>query len=1163
MFVTEKNKDDYYKSLELIDNTIRFKPREIDILSCMLNGKMRHKEIARILGINNHKVVGNYISYIKARIGGKTTLTPQDFVEKSDKGELIKEHYKYFKRKDNFEETLKEISRLRNIKSKEISIYFTNDKASNFIFGTQEHPVLRAHLNLSGFKVNYKDIKDIDLLNFNPEENNIFIISDSLTENFHKNKKINDILNLLIKQNNNHADNRNIFLLIGDTQSHAQITNILQNVDYIYFKDNYFFSFFDLLEKMIGTSDDEIQNLIIKFKSSYDKPSQYSSQHIDNHVHPGFMSLIKNKKSLLFIIVTIIITLGGIYKYYHSNYSFQNIGNNIIRSDLSIPPESVLLKRNNIIKKINDRLKSTSGIKTIALTGIIGSGKTTIARYYGKNVTDRSLVWELNAETKDTLIHSFTELSFLLANTIELEKELNYIQQIPNSEIRATTLLNFVKVRLKSKPNWLLIYDNMESFDQINSYFPSDTAQWGNGKVIITTRNEHIKDNLNPEDVIYISELTNEEALNLFSTILYNKNPMMLGDDLQHQMISFLKNIPSFSLDVFLAAYTIKNLDITFDQYIQHLKLYTVDYEKLQARILQEVTRSETSKTPYRIISSKLAELTQHDLNSRQLFFFLCCLESQNISHELLKSYNNARGVENFIYDLRKNGLLQKESNHDPTKKKDLVSVHWSIQKTGIALFRNILSQSEKENFIANMVQVISDFYGLCDKNEDMQNIIFLIPHIRASLQLTQDTNLSQRSKSIFLADLHIILGNANYKWAKYFPDARENFLMVLEYNNYSQHISPKFHAVLLKDLGSLSNFAHNPEEAIEYCNESIAISKNLTNSELIIASNLHTLGSAHGKTNNFSKAHYYFERALNVIPQAKYEEAKDLRAEIHAKLGWLYATYYIHKKGKQFAEQSIDTSLRILDSFKMFDDMSTPISSHISCNAARHQWKYGEIVMIYNKDYNLAKKWVTSANNITTQKCSQDKYLKGRILGSLGEISLRQNNIFEAEKQLTNSIVLIDDLIEQSSAWVNYVLRSEAKIRLGKFEEAYKDCLYVLNLEKITKNNLRNLIYAITPYHAAFIQYKLKNYEKSTEYFVDFIKNMESFCKKFLDQNEYEALVTEGNFITAPYDETIAIKNIRLYLENSLKIFIAIYGNNHPFIKDYIKINAEDIHST
>jgi len=99
----------------------------------------------------------------------------------------------------------------------------------------------------------------------------------------------------------------------------------------------------------------------------------------------------------------------------------------------------------------------------------------------------------------------------------------------------------------------------------------------------------------------------------------------------------------------------------------------------MRVKLLKEVT--DYSKTRYGIISSTVEKLNKIHPRFKELFFFICLLDSQNIPHALLENYNNAKMVDYSIFNLRQNGLLVRESYSDFAKESKIISLHRSIQE--------------------------------------------------------------------------------------------------------------------------------------------------------------------------------------------------------------------------------------------------------------------------------------------------------------------------------------------------------------------------------------------------------------------------------------------------------------------------------------------------
>ena len=115
---------------------------------------------------------------------------------------------------------------------------------------------------------------------------------------------------------------------------------------------------------------------------------------------------------------------------------------------------------------------------------------------------------------------------------------------------------------MKKINNWLLIYVNIESFTDIQGYFPNNPKEWGNGRIIITMKGEGLKnsDETLHRDVINVTNLSEEEKLQLFTSIIDDGQTLKLQDIGFDKKVleNFLACVPSLPQDVVAAAHYIK-----------------------------------------------------------------------------------------------------------------------------------------------------------------------------------------------------------------------------------------------------------------------------------------------------------------------------------------------------------------------------------------------------------------------------------------------------------------------------------------------------------------------------------------------------------------------------------------------------------------------------
>ena len=120
-----------------------------------------------------------------------------------------------------------------------------------------------------------------------------------------------------------------------------------------------------------------------------------------------------------------------------------DLTNASIRSDLPIPIQAVLLDRSEDIIQISEKLQGTGSIKTIVLVGPGGIGKTILSRQYAQS-QKANVIWEINAETHESLKSSFEDLATALAITEKDQKILIGFRDIKDPKEREKKLIQFV-----------------------------------------------------------------------------------------------------------------------------------------------------------------------------------------------------------------------------------------------------------------------------------------------------------------------------------------------------------------------------------------------------------------------------------------------------------------------------------------------------------------------------------------------------------------------------------------------------------------------------------------------------------------------------------------------------------------------------------------------
>jgi len=664
--------DSYRQSLKNI-NGIFFTPREIDILACLTNGRGA-KTISAFLSISS-KTVEAHTHNIMQKIGHHSREGIITFIEKSEKFETIKKYYSYLLMQVAFEEKLQKISILAKSIPTVCYIIYKEDQESFFY-------QLKKDLNQVGVKVVPKiktDSPSMAKFISAPKKNgkHCFLYCNLDTTSLLKKENNENTLECssLIKKSMQQPGS--VIFLLFDDKKIVEISTIIPGAICINYQEekNYYFSFFCILKNLFP--DNFIAQIINEFTDQHslnENSFQVTSSLLSLKKGDVGVSLTLNKKSIIFLknssikyifLLTMILCMTSLViflstvKYkntFNVNKNEKTRASNLVHSDLIIPNEHNLLPRPLLLSQIEKKLKQPQEIQTLALVGVGGAGKTTLARQYAHR-QNLPIIWEINAETHETIINSFEKLAYTLSKNEEERKALN---EINNPKIREEVIMTLVKTHLKTSSDWLLIYDHVNNFIELEKYFPCGPNAWGRGKVIVTSRNSTIANNNFLNHSINVGELNKKEKLELFLKNINEKSPT-LSSSSQEKIEKFLEKVPPFPLDISIAAQYIKITDTSFSEYLNNIQENAEEFSNTIENILKDSVAYSESR--YKIVTLSLRKIIDTNPTSIELLVFISLLNPQHIPKDLLNKYKNSFVVNEVIHNLKKYSLVLYKSD--------------------------------------------------------------------------------------------------------------------------------------------------------------------------------------------------------------------------------------------------------------------------------------------------------------------------------------------------------------------------------------------------------------------------------------------------------------------------------------------------------------------
>lgn len=1015
-----QNTDDNH--LEVI-NGIKFTPREIDIISCLISGRAP-KVIASFLSISP-RTIETHIRNIMLKLECNSREGIINFIEKTDKVSVIKERYLGLLSEFTFKQKLHEIS--KQIKHDKSSVLLISEDDS---FSTSLAQQLDKHFNLVGInlqvKVREKGKKIASLIEDKekgPFEYFLYIASQEIIGlNLMEEEK--QIISLL--QKNDEKPGSVIFLTL-DKPLAAFIHKKLEKAACINFgeDENYYFSFFDILKKII--SDDKLKQIIADFKeissssySPYTTLLRYMGGHENNTDATTLFPLLRVKKYSKFLrwigFFSLVVLVFAVPLLWLRKPTQIGGGNSAysIRSDLSIPTKSTLLDRSYQLSQIEEKLNKKKGIQTIALIGIGGAGKSTLARRYARS-QQVSVVWEINAETKESLIHSFESFAYALCKEEQEKKELRAILEMKTAKIREEKLFLFVKSRLRRHDNWLLVYNDLNNFYQLQTYIPRDENTWGEGRVIITTSDSNIEGNSYIDGSLHIGELTPADKLTLFTKIMDNGGETLSSSSSNEQTKAFLNNLPPFPLDISIAAYYLKTTQISYDKYLEYLKDYDEDFAAVQERILKG---ANYSRTRYSIVALSLKSIIEADEDFTELLLLTSLLTSQDIPRALLESHKDEVVVDNFIYNLRKYSLLTKGvgklSQSFPT-----LSMHKSAQGISLAYLTKKLQLNGNNPSLKAVAHTLEKYASTIIAGEDFFRMKILSRHCEMFLKhpVLENNNFTDAIKAK-LGIIYFYLGNY-LESKKILEESLKNLSRELPENNY--RISN-----ILTHLGMVYRKLGNYEKARDLLEEGMrGYRTHYPKSYADIAQSLRYLGMVRKSLGDYEKAKKLFEESLQIYITHLSNK--------HCGFAWSLGSLGVVNRKLGNYEKARDLLTQSLEIYK----------EHYPGNHGGLAWTLTHLgrVYMYLGDYKKAKELFEEGLQIYTTHLSEDNVRVSWVLGPLGVVFCELQDYVKAEQLLEQILAVYRHNLPEdhiSVAWATSHLGTVHR-HTGKYETAKK----------------------------------------------------------------------------------------------------------------------------
>ena len=835
--------------------------------------------------------------------------------------------------------------------------------------------------------------------------------------------------------------------------------------------------------------------------------------------------------AIILLLVVLLVSGICIFKKYFFENNFEN--NNFTVTNV-VNFQNNYLNRYGLAKQITNILNRQDEIKTVVIVGAGGAGKTTLGREVLSFVKSK-IKFEINAETEDSTYNSFLDLAEYIAVTNTAKSNLDAIKNLNDPESKKKALIRFVSEVLKKSGNWALLFDNVVSLVRIKSYLPLNTEAFGKGTVIITTRNDNIKETnfISEAQIIDIGGLSEKEKRELFCGILFRNDFSKLSKDKQKEVEEFLQNIPELPLDVCAVAYYLRNTKVSMDAYKNMMKNSFKELDTAQGKILIE--NADYSKTRYGIVSSAFREILKDNKSFNSLLFFICLVDSQNIPKNILRETIGTIDANDFVNRLKQNSLIIDNGS--------TISIHRSTQRVGLDYMISALSQREKETMINQLVKYLCDVYEIRTTDH-----IKLLPHAEAISEKFSRENfqdLDIRKSHIKLLSL---IGDIHRYKTHNMLDALVYLRKALELNNRWNCLDNYSLALVKLKIGEVCTIMNKNTEADMYLSDSLKIFPEKSMEKI---RNYRLLGIIRMRQHKFEESNKCFISALDLIKNIDGNELEKKLSEsnLYEDMSFNYFMDGINKENARKAIPIMEKAIEVLEDTKL-----NGIEEVVSRKAV-HKIK---LAGIYNAlaNYQKALEIVQETENLVNTSGFDNSdifYVRGLIAKERGFSYLRRNKVSEAYDYFEKARDMLTKLMKGDYLFKIKMHEAECLVRLNRLNEAFKICKDMFATKDREKNNYSNLCFNTCYYHAAIIKYKQRDFNVAREYFRKFFLAMKAFCKEITkNKDDYKKLEQDNVF---DIDINVSMEN---FFKNSVKVFEFIYWKDYEFIKYYVEDNLK-----
>lgn len=576
-------------------NGIGFTPRELDILACLLGGRSA-KKTASFLAISP-RTVEHHLRNIMMKLGCNSQEKIIDHIEKSNDYLFLKNHYGKLHIELAFKEELRKFANeltpkacgclmVYNTRNNKQSVYFDNLAKYLSMAGVSTDIENESQSSTPDQLIQKVHPQTIHYIIQHVSEDRLKIIAVNISLKSRLSYDYHDLETLDITKVKNHF--HMVFIILQQIYPAMVLQRSIERFE----KNCQFFV--------------ESNSEGLKISKNCTKEESTSSSAFEKTPWKRRLLSVFILGFFLFSLILVFIEL-PIEIPYNTKVKFSDSF-----SEWKLPrQDQIFIGRKTLLKELNRKLHKTN--KTVILSGLGGAGKTQLAlQYIHHNKHRYRLRAWFRCENMLQLHHEY----------IKLCTTLGFSQINPNIESAQIFLKNW----LARHPGWLIVYDNVISYEEIKSFLPEK-----GGEVIITSR---LQDWPNGFEVLPLDVMSEEESVELLKSVIHRNL-----DKEKSELINLARTLGHLPLALTQAGAYIHQTQVKVSEY---LNLFKRHEGEMMAESVASGSEPQDKNSLTNTWNITLKQLTKETIEQKEsliaLDLLMVCsyLAPEKISRDLL-----------------------------------------------------------------------------------------------------------------------------------------------------------------------------------------------------------------------------------------------------------------------------------------------------------------------------------------------------------------------------------------------------------------------------------------------------------------------------------------------------------------------------------------------